>query len=208
MRLDNLRVYGLEESIIGAGYPGAVNAPDSLSFENKASTLRVRKNYPEVIYRLGSARVGTGHDCFLKGIVVQGDLTCSQAMHMQILRYHFFDIVSSQSKMHKLTQMDINRQCNDYVDKDILNILNKKIEHYNDMKKEGTSAKEELELTYLNIIYNCPMGLELTFRFTTSYLQLKTIYQQRKGHRLPEWRRLCKEILLLPQFTALTGLEQ
>ena len=29
---------------------------------------------------------------------------------------------------------------------------------------------------------------------TTNYRALKTIYSQRKNHRLPEWREFCEEI--------------
>jgi hypothetical protein len=38
---------------------------------------------------------------------------------------------------------------------------------------------------------------------TTNYRQLKTIYHQRKNHRLPEWREFCEWILTLPLFKAL-----
>ena len=46
-------------------------------------------------------------------------------------------------------------------------------------------------------LYN-PCGFELTARLTTNYRALKTIYSQRKDHRLPEWREFCKEIEKLP----------
>ena len=38
---------------------------------------------------------------------------------------------------------------------------------------------------------------------TTNYLQLMNIYQQRKTHRLPEWREFCQELLELPMFKEL-----
>ena len=33
---------------------------------------------------------------------------------------------------------------------------------------------------------------------TTNYRQLKTIYAQRKTHRLPEWRAFCDWVETLP----------
>jgi hypothetical protein len=51
---------------------------------------------------------------------------------------------------------------------------------------------------YLRLLYNLPSGLEITARMTTNYRQLKTIYQQRKDHRLPEWREFCKWVETLP----------
>ena len=51
---------------------------------------------------------------------------------------------------------------------------------------------------YLRVLYNIPVGFRLTARMTTNYRQLKTIYQQRRTHRLPEWRTFCEWIELLP----------
>jgi hypothetical protein len=54
------------------------------------------------------------------------------------------------------------------------------------------------EISGEELIYSCPMGLELTARITTNYLQLKTIYAQRHNHRLTEWRDYCRFIESLP----------
>ena len=50
--------------------------------------------------KLASAPIGSGHDNFLKGIIVQMDVEAPQYVWMQIERYQFFTIISSQSKMH------------------------------------------------------------------------------------------------------------
>ena len=47
---------------------------------------------------------------------------------------------------------------------------------------------------YLRLLYNNPAGFELTARLTTNYRCLRNVYQQRKNHRLPEWREFCKWI--------------
>jgi hypothetical protein len=51
---------------------------------------------------------------------------------------------------------------------------------------------------YLNLLYSNPAGFELTARLTTNYRCLRNVYQQRKNHRLPEWREFCKWIESLP----------
>lgn len=58
---------------------------------------------------------------------------------------------------------------------------------------------------YLRLLYNCPTGLILTAGMTTNYQQLKTIYGQRKTHRLPEWVEFCKWIESLPYSELITG---
>ena len=58
---------------------------------------------------------------------------------------------------------------------------------------------------YLRVLYTNPCGFRLTAGMTTNYRQLKTIYQQRKAHRLPEWRTFCGWALTLPYFKSLIG---
>jgi len=216
MNIMNVKVYGILESAVASGYPMSTSIKDDMDFnfmvwdmyenvldEKDKEVLRGAYDSVEAsikrLGKLGNTNVGTGHSNALKGCIVQGDLTCSQAMHMQILRYNFFDIVSSQSKMHRLKQMDIKRCVNEYVCVEAIDIVKGFVDKYND---------EPTKENYLMAIYNCPIGLELTFRFTTNYLQLKTIYNQRKSHKLPEWRTFCAWMLNLPKFKELTGCEE
>ena len=43
--------------------------------------------------------------------------------------------------------------------------------------------------------------MELTARMTTNARQLKTIYKQRKTHKLKEWRDFCDFIVKQPNFS-------
>ena len=51
---------------------------------------------------------------------------------------------------------------------------------------------------YLRLLMSNPCGFRLTAGMTTNYRQLKTIYAQRRTHRLPEWRTFCAWIETLP----------
>ena len=144
--------------------------------------------------KLGRCGTGTGHDQFLTGIIVQFDLTFSIKAWVEAERYHFFDFVSSQSTMHRITQLDPNEQCNVYVVLEIIKILERLIERYNN---------DPTPENYLDVLYNVPVGYELTARMTTNYRQLKTIYYQRRNHRLPEWRLFCQWVESLPYFREL-----
>jgi hypothetical protein len=42
------------------------------------------------------------------------------------------------------------------------------------------------------------MGFELWMGISTNYLQLKTIYNQRKAHKLEDWKYFCNWIESLP----------
>lgn len=178
--VSNVEVYGLEKSIAASKYPMSVDT------ESCTSDVTPR------VCSLGSAEPGSGHDQFLTGIIVQFDLTFSNKAWVEAERYHFFDFVSSQSTMHRVTKLDPEKQCNEYVDQRVVDVLWDKIREY-----EWTPTPEN----YLRVLYNVPSGFRLTARMTTNYRQLKTIYYQRRNHRLPEWREFCKWIETLPMFS-------
>lgn len=175
--IENLKIYGLEESIRASKYPMAVD------IENTDGKMT------ETVLKLAKSERGSGHDQFLTGIIAQFDLTFSIKAWTEAERYHFLDFVSSQSTMHRITRFDPIRQCNEYVDGRVIAILREKIEAYN-----ASHSTED----YLYVLYNVPTGFRLTARMTTNYRQLKTIYAQRWTHRLPEWREFCAELWEFP----------
>jgi hypothetical protein len=188
--ISNARIYGLEESMVASGYPMATKPLlDCIATEDmEKAKARAAK--------LGVAPIGSGHDQFLTSIIVQFDLTFPLKAWVELQRYHFVDFCSSMSTMHRITQMDIKECCNQYVDENILDILSKKIDNYNE-----NPSKEN----FYQVIYNIPSGFEYTARLTTNYRQLKTIYSQRKNHRLPDWHVFCKWIRSLPHSEWITG---
>ena len=195
--VSNVRVYGLDEAIRAAKYPKAVEL-DGLTAE-LTKGIKACLNCP----------TGEGHDNALNGIIVQFDLTFSQKAWVELQRYHFIDFVSSCSTMHKLQNMNPRLQCNRYVDPRAIDILQEKIDEYNRLlkaKKEQGFAitDEELKRARLEMLYNIPSGFELTAAMTTNYRQLKTIYQQRRNHLLPDWKCMCDWIETLPRFMELT----
>jgi hypothetical protein len=187
MEIKHIEVSGIEAFLRYAQLPMSTN-PDLIVTEMK-----------DIHKRLAHAPGSSGHDCALKGITVTFELTAPSFFWLQWSRYHFQDIISSQSKMHRLLTMDIGTQCNEYVDNDIIEKLERKIKLYKTLGcKEG---KSEL---FMSILSNCPMGLELTAGVVTNYLQCKTVYAQRKNHPLDLWsKQYCKMLEELPYFKEL-----
>lgn len=189
--VSNVKIFGLEDSIKAAKYPMSVNI-DTLNDEMTNG-----------IHKLGMAPRGSGHDNFLKGIIVQFDLTFSNKVWPEAERYHWLDFVSSQSTMHRIARFDLDNAYIDYVDQRIIDIMKEKVSLYNALLEHKPEGKDEayeeaVKEAYLNILYNNPAGFKLTARMTTNYQQLKTIYGQRKTHKLPEWRVFCKWLETLP----------
>lgn len=168
IKIFNTRVYGLSESIVASGYPMKVNINSLNSLTDKSGIKRA--------HSLGSTKIGEGHDNFLQGIIVQADFQMPSYWWPQAQRYHWFDFVSSQSKMHRLARFDIDTQCTDNTWIESKEIAKRAVLMFN----TGLIDMDTL-------LSNIPMGLELTARMTLNYRQLKTMYTQRKNHRLKAW---------------------
>lgn len=193
--VNRVHIYGFEESIRGSKFPMATDL-ESLSTDFAKSTVR-----------LGTSAMGEGHDNFLNGIIVQFDLTLTNKAWVEAERYHFLDFVSSQSTMHRITRFDLDKAYIEYVDPRMIEIMKEKVQQYNELSekaKTDSSLNEELKKRYLEILYSNPAGFRLTARMTTNYRQLKTIYAQRKNHRLPEWRVFCQWCETLPHSEFIT----
>ncbi len=200
--VSNVKIYGLEESVRGSKYPMAVD----LSAVDETVTERT--------VQLAQAETGSGHDNFLNGVIVQFDLTFTNKAWVEAERYHFLDFVSSQSTMHRIMRFDLDRVYNEYVDPRIIAIMKEKTRAYNELKADIKALREEGKDTttlddlaaqqYLEVLYSNPAGFKLTARMTTNYRQLKTIYFQRRTHRLPEWRAFCEWIETLPRSEFIT----
>ena len=112
----------------------------------------------------------------------------------QLQRYHWIDIISSQSKMHKITSRELTKD--DFVDNvtlDNIDQINSFIGAHNNPEQ-----KSEQNHWFNMIISNLPSGYLKWMRISTNYLQLKTIVNQRKNHKLNEWREFCEWIKTLP----------
>lgn len=191
--IENTRVYGLRDSIRKSGFPKRTVL---------INRLGLREQDMKRAETLGNAKIGSGHDNYLKGVTVQFDINAPLYMWKQIQRYGHFDIVSSQSTMHMIMEFDLGAQCNPNVFPATIVGVNRLITQYKHLKEtEGT--KEQLEFLFLKIVNNLPSGFHLTAGITTNYLQLKTMYNQRKGHKLPEWLEFCNWCETLPQFKTL-----
>lgn len=213
LEIKNIRVYDLKDSVIACRNAMRLELPEYTDEEFEKSLERAKK-------LVQASKNGTVkcHDNFLTGIRVSFDLKYPQYISPELQRYHFFDIVTSMSKMHRLTKMNPDNVCNEYVSSGAVWQLNKDIEIYNNIVesdeenfpgftivlRDGTikstkSKTEALYWAYMRCVSDCPMGLEMWMRCSTNYKQLQTIYFQRLNHKLKEdWGEFCNFIESLP----------
>lgn len=186
----DVSVYDIYKSVKASGYPMSTDAKKGM--ENEESGVQRAR-------RLANTPIGSGHDNFLCGFTVAFDLTFTNKAWVEFERYHFANIVSSQSTMHMIEKFDISDQCCEYVDSRVLSAVNEVASEYKNTKNPTPEDR-------LRLLYSIPSGFKLTARVVTNYRQLKTIYAQRRSHRLPEWRMFCKWIETLPYSELITGI--
>lgn len=191
----NLRFHELAESIYASGYPMMSTIPQGEKWDNEVRTILtdiVYGNYnnPHIKRAINLANAkGGGHNQFLTGCLVSFDLSFTNKGWVEAERYKFLNFVSSQSTMHRISQMDVEQMCSDRVDIRIINIINEKIDKYNE-----TKSIED----YRDLLDSIPSGLILTARMTTNYRCLRNIVEQRSNHRLEIWQQFCEELRDLP----------
>lgn len=179
----NVSVCGIDAACIGAGY-------------SMLPTVSLRDTATERDYKrgegLGHTQIGVGEDKFLRFIHVDFDWELPRYMWQEVDTYHFMER-NSQSTMHRILEMDIEKACSPYTTAHVTDMTKYRIKCY---RRAETS--EQREIAWLELKANIPEGLMLTSRVATNYATLKTIYKQRKHHKNPEWRVFCKWVEMLP----------
>lgn len=190
----NTEVFGLDKSLKASGNP----------MRTKFDRDPVNEKDWNRSIKLGSARNGQGHDNFLKGIIVQMDLIAPLYYWKQAQRYHWFDFVSSQSTMHCLLKFDVESQCVSDTNKEVIAICKRLVKEYFAMDDNDPNKTNK----WRELVASLPCGFCLGATMTTNYQQLKTMYLQRRYHKLKEWHVFCDWCLSLPHFVELTGVDK
>ena len=197
--ITNYNVYDLEQTLVASGYAMIEDYSEQEIIKEQNNLIldidtcaKDENRHVKRALKLSKAPLNSGHVSFAKGIVVNMDITFTNKAWIEFQRYHFADIITGMSTMHRISKFDLDSAFNQYTDPQIINRLKELQEVY-----LTTRDKED----YLKLLYSTPAGLEMTGRVTTNYLQLMNMWSQRHNHRLPEWRQFCEELIdKLPLF--------
>ena len=191
--ITNIKIYDLPETLVASGYAMIEGYSEEavkgevaqILLDHIDDNLTENRHYKRAM-KLTKAPLNSGHVSWAKGVVVSMDITFTNKAWIELQRYHFIDIITSMSTMHRISKFELEEAFNEYTDPIIIYHLKYLQKEYNE-----NPTKEN----YLKLLYSTPSGLQMTGRVTTNYLQLMNIYQQRRTHRLPEWRYFCQQLL-------------
>jgi len=222
MIIENTQVFGFESAIRGMRNPmnswgksdsyildavqyNHVNENcsnnEKIEYEPNVEKFVLGRNDMELSQKLSKA--GTEHCKHLRLINVWFDITAPRYWYLEFDTYKHKENVSC-STMHKIASryLDETDFC-EGVSKDTIETLNSYIKMFN-----SDLSKEEKHKWFMLIKNNLPEGYLQKRTVATNYQTLMGMYNQRKNHRLHEWREFCKWVLSLPYFKHLTGIEE
>lgn len=180
-------MYGFKNALRVSGFP--------MITEDKEET---EEQLLKRAIRLGSTPIGEGHDNFLNGIIIQFDGDFTNKFTVEFQRYHHKDYISSQS-----LQFTVAKRDETFFDKFT---TPKAIEAFLEAKEEYLLNKTQDN--YLRLLMSTPNGMKIKAGITTNMRQLKTMYKQRRTHRLPEWQEFCDWCLTIPYFKELCNIKE
>lgn len=195
VEITNVDVYDLEKSIIACRNAMRTEPIFPVDMDAWGHPIYEQKEWDDSFKRavnLAKSPSNSGHPNFLTGIRVSFDILYPNYFSPELQRYHWIDIVTSSSKMHRLGEIVKKDSFNKYVTPEVIAIVQDLANKF----IEDPSYENRIKL-----LSNCPLGIELFMRVSTNYMQLRNIYHQRKDHRLREdWGAFCKMIQELPFF--------
>ena len=133
MRIENIEISGLDTAVKASKYPMSVDIE------------KVTEEITPTVEHLAKAKMGSGHDNFLNGIIVSFDVFGTNKWWTEMQRYHFTDFVSSQSTMHRITKFDLDKSYNANVDARIIEIMKEKVAKYTKLEKQYKDLKKRFE---------------------------------------------------------------
>lgn len=203
MKIQVLKVCGLFTALEAMRNP--MNSWDKADTEWVSSVITDVGQADSLLSRK-LTNAGTEHCKHLRFVTAYFELALPRYIWQEFDTYKFCEKISC-STMHKLfteteiTVDDFVLSGNTEVDEQLwqtVKLLNKLRVQYLDTKDYSLviAAKKILPESFIQ-----------QRTVVTNYAELLNIYKQRRHHRLPEWRELCKHIEQLPHFTSLTGIQ-
>ena len=157
-------------------------------------------------------KAGPSHRKFMRMITVIVDMTAPLHWWKQMDTYTSGKVQNSTSTMHTITRKHLSMEdfAVNYINDDSisLHMIQNTIDYINNLidvyNMESTTAAEKAGLwrAIIDILPSSYMQRRMVF---LSYETLANIYNQRKGHKLAEWKEFLEWIEKLPYSEFITG---
>lgn len=193
---------------------------DLYSLEN----IDLGENDHSLMQRLSNA--GTGHRKYMRMMPAYVRITAPLYWWKEFDTYKVGTVANSCSTMHKIAEKEFTLE--DFSHEHLLNMANNDagdalfLKDANNIRVDGDDLlgltinvlnyyrgryiKTKDKRYWWQLIQLLPSSYNQTRNVMLNYEVLANIYRQRKGHKLDEWREVCKWIESLPYSELITGL--
>lgn len=231
IKIEKTEVCGWEPSIRGMRNPhNSWDKSDSEyiygGWNGWEREFKVGPNDHDLMMKLRNA--GTDHRKYLRMIVVYVDITAPLYWWKEFDTYKVGTVANSCSTMHKIHEKEFTFEdfsCEHLTEASLsllediiisLNVDRSYFNKYDNIIKKGDDMDqgEYADIVLLrkdhwwNMIQLLPSSYNQKRTVMLNYEALANIYKSRKGHKLDEWRELCKWIESLPYSEIITGKEE
>lgn len=192
IKIENLKVYGFESAMSGMRNP--MNSWDLGDTEGN----HIGKNDLKLLKQL--VKAGSDHRKVLRQMFISCDITAPLYWWKEFDTYKVGVISNSQSTMHKLCSRPLMKHDfsfedmheNECIVNEVIDNLNARIHDYQITKNKNL---------WRTIIQLLPCAYNQARTITMNYENVLNMYQQRKHHKLSEWRMFCYNMYYhLPYF--------
>lgn len=211
--LDEVEVVGWKPAIRGMRNP--MNSWDKSDSYFNGSTFRIGPNDLDLMKRLRDA--GTDHRKFMRMIIVYCDITAPLYWWKEFDTYRQGVEKNSCSTMHKIHAKEFTPDdfSNDHLMESLpiggvclhrfLDALKYTVMELNIARRLYLETKDK---KFWNVLIQLlPTSYNQKRTVMMSYEALANMYNARKGHKLDEWREMCKWMESLPYSCLITGKE-
>lgn len=189
MNVYDIKVYGLQEATKNAGLPFSKGEPRT-----------------QTLIKLANSKQRS-HAKFLRQIMVCFNITASGMFMKELDTYKIGTTRMSSSTMHTLLNKPLdydnfsfyNIYNSDYdipLEQEFKKVLDAIIEFDRKVLQSNSSDIEKLMLVKSII----PESFKYSSYITMNYEVLRTMYNDRKNHRLPEWKMFLESFESIPYF--------
>lgn len=210
IKFENTDVYGFETAIRGMRNPlnswdkSDSSEPDFCYLDGTCPPYQIGEADMELMTKL--VKAGDEHAKFMRMINVTVDITAPLYWWKEFDTYKVGTVANSCSTMHTIHKKEIgwddfSFECvTNHTDRMVLDELLGTINAY---RKEFVETHDKK--SWLAMIQLLPSSYNQRRTVQLNYAVLRSIYRQRKGHKLTEWNEFCEWIETLPYSNLITG---
>jgi len=207
LEIKDLKVFNWENAIKGMRHP--LQSYDKSDSEF-LTIFKLGENDKTLMKKLINA--GSDHRKFMRQILVSMDITAPLYWWKEMDTYKVGTVSNSTSSMHTIHKNDIDydlfslEDVKSFLPHSRMTIVDNYLDLLEELKNKYNKTKDK---NYWRILIQLlPSSLNQIRMMTMNYEVLLNIYNSRNNHKLSEWHTLCDEILSLPYFKELTGVDE